>query len=55
MANFLSDAKEAIGAYRPTVGCRIVEFQLESHAYSKQSSRNDGVDVQLWDCGGDTK
>ena len=59
LSNFLSDAKEAIGQYRTTVGCRIVEFQLET-PYSnanKQTARNNNsnTDVQLWDCGGDPK
>ncbi|KAI9553179.1 hypothetical protein GHT06_021073 [Daphnia sinensis] len=52
LANFLSDAKDAIGQYRPTVGCRILEFQMESHHGSSRNAANNvnNSDIQLWDC-----
>lgn len=54
LANFLSDAKDvlSIGQYRPTVGCRILEFQLES-SYSTRGANN--RDIQLWDCSADRR
>ncbi|EFX83996.1 hypothetical protein DAPPUDRAFT_239205 [Daphnia pulex] len=59
LANFLSDAKDAIGQYRPTVGCRILEFQIESsqlahHSSSRTNNNNtNNSEIQLWDCSAD--
>ena len=61
LANFLSDAKDAIGQYRPTVGCRILEFQMETlqpvHHNSSRTSNNNisNSEIQLWDCSADRK
>ncbi|XP_072909950.1 intraflagellar transport protein 22 homolog isoform X4 [Hemitrygon akajei] len=51
LANFLSDATEAIGGdYNPTQGVRILEFEcLNVNAGGK----NVGCEVELWDCSGD--
>ncbi|XP_072909948.1 intraflagellar transport protein 22 homolog isoform X2 [Hemitrygon akajei] len=53
LANFLSDATEAIGGdYNPTQGVRILEFEcLNVNAGGK----NVGCEVELWDCSGDQK
>ncbi|XP_072098999.1 intraflagellar transport protein 22 homolog isoform X1 [Mobula birostris] len=53
LANFLSDATEAIGGdYNPTQGVRILEFEcLNVNA----GGRNVGCEVELWDCSGDQK
>lgn len=51
LANFLSDAKDSIGTYRPTMGCRILEFQLEHDNNKGLGNR----EIQLWDCAGDPK
>ncbi|XP_062887312.1 intraflagellar transport protein 22 homolog isoform X3 [Mobula hypostoma] len=53
LANFLSDATEAIGGdYNPTLGVRILEFEcLNVNA----GGRNVGCEVELWDCSGDQK
>lgn len=51
LANFLAEAKEnPASEYRPTVGCRILELQLEP---SNPNSNSAKQDVQLWDCSSD--
>ncbi|VDM53656.1 unnamed protein product [Angiostrongylus costaricensis] len=42
---------ESLGEYRPTKGVRIVEF--ESHELDIREQRIE-IDVELWDCSGDT-
>ena len=52
LANFLTDAKEnPYGDYRPTVGCRILETQLEQETTKNRK----GCEIQIWDCSGDHK
>eukprot|EP00794_Sanderia_malayensis_P013823 gene13823-15268_t len=54
LSNFLADATEmSSGEYYPTVGVRILEFDVESVATKQNRSAN--VDVELWDCSGDNK
>lgn len=53
LANFLSNTVETIeGDYTPTHGVRILEF--ESHNPGS-GDRDGGCEVELWDCGGDSK
>lgn len=53
ISNFLADATESsTGAYYPTQGVRILEF--ESGNLSMEG-RNIKAEVELWDCSGDPK
>ena len=50
IANFLSDATENVGAdYRPTVGARILEFEMPS---LNVASQNVKAEVEMWDVSG---
>mmetsp|Transcript_48781 Transcript_48781/g.136524 ORF Transcript_48781/g.136524 Transcript_48781/m.136524 type:complete len:194 (+) Transcript_48781:104-685(+) len=50
LANVLAEASEAPSeAYRPTVGCRILEFETEVRSTSQRMT------VELWDVSGDPK
>ncbi|XP_043574805.1 intraflagellar transport protein 22 homolog isoform X3 [Chiloscyllium plagiosum] len=51
LANFLSDATEAIGGdYSPTQGVRILEYECPNVI---ANGKNIGCEVELWDCSGD--
>ncbi|XP_072325209.1 intraflagellar transport protein 22 homolog [Scyliorhinus torazame] len=53
MANFLSDATEAIGGdYSPTQGVRILEYECPN---VNANGKSIGCEVELWDCSGDQK
>ncbi|KAE9421517.1 hypothetical protein Angca_004788, partial [Angiostrongylus cantonensis] len=54
ISNYLGEQVdiESLGEYRPTKGVRIVEF--ESHELDIRAQRIE-VDVELWDCSGDTR
>ncbi|XP_043574808.1 intraflagellar transport protein 22 homolog isoform X6 [Chiloscyllium plagiosum] len=53
LANFLSDATEAIGGdYSPTQGVRILEYECPNVI---ANGKNIGCEVELWDCSGDQK
>eukprot|EP00730_Choanoeca_flexa_P019643 TRINITY_DN9603_c0_g1_i6.p1 TRINITY_DN9603_c0_g1~~TRINITY_DN9603_c0_g1_i6.p1 ORF type:complete len:188 (+),score=28.51 TRINITY_DN9603_c0_g1_i6:711-1274(+) len=51
LSNFLADAiaDGRTAAYRPTKGCRILEFELDGHSGSRTDTH-----VELWDVSGDT-
>ena len=50
IANFLSDATENVGGdYRPTVGARILEFEMPS---LNVAGTNVKAEVELWDMSG---
>mmetsp|Transcript_43664 Transcript_43664/g.112807 ORF Transcript_43664/g.112807 Transcript_43664/m.112807 type:complete len:193 (-) Transcript_43664:98-676(-) len=50
IANVLAEASESASeAYRPTVGCRILECESEIRSSSQR------ITVELWDTAGDTK
>ena len=53
LANMLADISEGpSGSYRPTKGCRIVEFEKDVPlAVKKQFAGK--IFVELWDCSGD--
>ncbi|CAG0918463.1 unnamed protein product [Notodromas monacha] len=55
LANILAEASEnPIGAYRPTKGVRIIEFEgTASGSSSSGLPLNVKVDVEMWDCSGD--
>ncbi|XP_033126788.1 intraflagellar transport protein 22 homolog [Anneissia japonica] len=53
LSNFVAEATDLAGSeYRPTQGVRILEFESASLESDGQSST---LDVELWDCSGDTK
>ncbi|KAE8613726.1 hypothetical protein XENTR_v10007846 [Xenopus tropicalis] len=50
LANFISDATETIaGEYNPTQGVRILECECPN------GNKGSSCEVELWDCGGDSK
>lgn len=52
VSNFLSDSGDLLGSdYQPTIGCRVLEMEQEM----KISNRLERVDIELWDCSGDSK
>jgi Rab-like protein 5 len=54
VSNTLAEATDsAISEYRPTQGCRIVEFELNN--ILMQESKTNKADVEMWDCSGDRK
>jgi intraflagellar transport protein 22 len=62
ISNFLADFSESLGSveYQPTQGVRILEFQRKLFGKGKKWKEVlvDGIldsQVQLWDCGGDTR
>ena len=53
IANFLAGHKQVLSEnYRPTVGCRILEFEKEgpSNSYISGDSK---IMIELWDVSGD--
>lgn len=53
VANLLGDLQDGLSSiYRPTIGCRIVDFERDApqsiHNFSK-------IHVELWDVSGDFK
>ena len=51
ISNYLSGQTDKLGVerYNPTVGVRILEFELQLHGVSEQ------VNIELWDASGDSK
>ncbi|CAL4210624.1 unnamed protein product, partial [Meganyctiphanes norvegica] len=53
LANFLSEAGEVGGGeYRPTKGCRIIEFEVPNVSINGLTTR---AEVELWDVSGDRR
>jgi hypothetical protein len=53
ISNILSESTgQIIGDYKPTQGCRILEFEVPSIIVFGKSVK---ADVELWDCSGDHK
>lgn len=53
LTNFLSEAGEVGGgSYRPTKGCRIVEFEIPNLNVNNMTAK---VEVELWDVSGDRR
>ncbi|KAK3595743.1 hypothetical protein CHS0354_025372 [Potamilus streckersoni] len=53
ISNFLADATEiSSGEYHPTQGVRILEFEVQKLG---GRGRQNGVEVELWDCSGDRR
>ncbi|XP_042219355.1 intraflagellar transport protein 22 homolog [Homarus americanus] len=53
LTNFLSEAGEVGGEeYRPTKGCRIVEFEVPNVTVSSMTTK---AEVELWDVSGDRR
>ena len=53
LANILGGLQEGLGTvYRPTAGCRIVDFERDSPASVSQFGK---INVELWDLSGDFK
>jgi len=54
IANALSESTEPFrgGEYRPTQGCRILEFEVPDVVISGKSTK---AEIELWDCSGDHK
>lgn len=53
LTNFISEAGEVGGSeYRPTKGCRIVEFEMANVNVNNMTAR---AEVELWDVGGDKR
>ncbi|KAJ8043072.1 Intraflagellar transport protein 22-like [Holothuria leucospilota] len=53
LSNFLAEASDISGgAYHPTEGVRILEFESSG---SWTGNRTTTADVELWDCSGDPK
>lgn len=51
LTNFLSESGEVgSGEYRPTKGCRILEFEMPNVTYNNTAA---SVEVELWDVSGD--
>ncbi|KAK7078854.1 Intraflagellar transport protein 22 [Halocaridina rubra] len=51
LANFLSEAAEiGSGEYRPTKGCRIIEFEIPNVSHNNTTTK---AEVELWDVSGD--
>ncbi|KAK8719610.1 hypothetical protein OTU49_013916 [Cherax quadricarinatus] len=51
LANFLSESGEVgSGEYRPTKGCRIVEFEIPNLTVNSMTTK---AEVELWDVSGD--
>ena len=57
IANFLAGRKNVLTEnYRPTVGCRILEFEQEFSSKNQSYSTGDNkITVELWDVSGDQK
>ncbi|XP_071849648.1 intraflagellar transport protein 22 homolog [Apostichopus japonicus] len=53
LSNFLAEASDISGgAYHPTQGARILEFESNG---SWTGNRTSTAEVEMWDCSGDTK
>ena len=53
IANILGDLQDGPSSiYRPTVGCRIVDFERDPPASVKQFGK---INIELWDLSGDFK
>ncbi|XP_071542575.1 intraflagellar transport protein 22 homolog [Panulirus ornatus] len=53
LANFLSEAGEVGGGeYRPTKGCRIIEFEVPNVSVKSMTTK---AEVELWDVSGDRR
>jgi len=54
IANALSESTEPFrgGDYRPTQGCRILEFEVPDVVIAGKSTK---AEIELWDCSGDHK
>jgi len=54
IANALSESTEPFrgGEYRPTQGCRILEFEVPDVITAGKSTK---AEIELWDCSGDHK
>lgn len=51
LSNLLSELSEGLDAiYRPTIGCRIIEFETQNHG-----DKSSKMDIELWDCSGDKR
>ena len=49
IANFLSDATESVGGeYRPTVGVRILEFEMPSILVNNKVRSNNNIELQTY-------
>jgi len=55
IANALSESTEPFrgGEYRPTQGCRILEFEVPDVIISGKQTMK--AEIELWDCSGDHK
>ena len=55
IANFLAGRKHVLSEnYRPTVGCRILEFEKEDPKISYITG-DSKITIELWDVSGDQK
>ena len=55
IANFLAGRKNVISEnYRPTVGCRIMEFERDAPKSNRQVG-DSKITIELWDVSGDQK
>ncbi|KAF2369233.1 P-loop containing nucleoside triphosphate hydrolase [Trinorchestia longiramus] len=54
LSNFLSEAGEVGSTYRPTKGCRIVEFEVPNVQVGASNSVS-SAEVELWDVSGDMR
>ena len=53
LANILGDLQDGLSStYRPTIGCRIVDFERDAPNSVKQFGK---INVELWDVSGDFK
>jgi len=53
ISNVLSESTEHfMGDYRPTQGCRILEFEVADINVSGKTVK---AEIELWDCSGDHK
>jgi Rab-like protein 5 len=53
IANVLSESTgQTVGDYKPTQGCRILEFEVSGVEVSGKTVK---AEIELWDCSGDHK
>ena len=54
IANFLAGRKNVTTAnYRPTVGCRILEFEKDDPKSANVGLGDSKITIELWDVSGD--
>ena len=54
IANFLAGRKNVLTEnYRPTVGCRILEFERDAPKSQMISTGDSKITIELWDVSGD--